>query len=108
MIWLASGKGECSQFLSANGNFIFLSSGWRFEVATAGNASTVNGFAVSADNVTTNTTNGLVTFLTSTQASDVAAAVWNSLVSAYTTSGTMGAQLSLAEAQAALAAALSA
>jgi hypothetical protein len=108
MIWLAGGRGECSEFLSANGNFIFLSSGWRFEVATSGNASTVNGFAISSDNITTNTTNGTVTFLTATTAGDVAAAVWNSLVSAYTTSGTMGAQLSLAEAQAALAAALSA
>ena len=35
MTWLASGKSDCSQFNSAGGDHLFMSTGWRLRRASA-------------------------------------------------------------------------
>jgi hypothetical protein len=108
MVWLSS-KGECAEFISAAGSFIFLSAGWRFKALNISSPNaTVNGFAISTDGTPMNGVNGPVTFLSSSQAADVATAVWAALQASNIGAGTMGELLSKAEIQAQLAAALSA
>jgi hypothetical protein len=108
MIWLAS-KAECSQFISAAGSFEFLSAGWRFKALnTSSPNATVNGFAISTDGTPLNGVNGPVTFLSSSQAADVATAVWAALQASNIATGSMGELISKAAIQAQLAAALSA
>lgn len=76
MIWLASGKSDTSQFNSAGGDYLFLSTGWRLRRATAGDANaTLNAFAVSADGTVVDDVNGGVQFLTSDSPTAIAAAV---------------------------------
>jgi hypothetical protein len=88
---------------------VFISAGWRFKALnTSSPNATVNGFAISTDGTPLNAANGPVLFLTSTQASDVAAAVWGALAANYNAAGTMGNLLNDADLQAKLAAALSA
>lgn len=77
MIWLASGKSDCSQFNSAGGDYLFMSTGWRLRRAVAGDVNaTVNSFVVSADGVVVDGVNGGVQFLTSDSPTAIAAAVW--------------------------------
>jgi hypothetical protein len=77
MVWLASGKSDTSQFNSAGGDYLFLSTGWRLRRASAGDANaTLNAFAVSADGTVVDDVNGGVQFLNSDSPTAIAAAVW--------------------------------
>jgi hypothetical protein len=77
MIWLASGKSDVSQFNSAGGDYLFLSTGWRLRRASAGDSNaTLNAFAQSADGIVVDDINGGVQFLTSDSPTAIAAAVW--------------------------------
>lgn len=77
MAWLASGKSDCSQFNSAGGDYLFMSTGWRLRRASAGDVNaTMNSFVVSADGIVVDGVNGGVQFLTSDSPTAIASAVW--------------------------------
>jgi len=77
LTWLAGGKDDLSQFNSASGDFLFMTTGWRLRRASAGDVNaTLNAFAQSADGVPVDGSNGSVQFLTSDSATVIASAVW--------------------------------
>lgn len=77
MIWLASGKSDCSQFNSAGGDYLFMSTGWRLRRAAVGDVNaTVNAFVIGADGTIVDGVNGGVQFLTSDSPTAIASAVW--------------------------------
>lgn len=76
MKWLASGKGDLSQFNSAAGDFLFMGSGWRLRRASSGDANaTLQAFAQSTDGTPVDEVNGPVRYLTSDSPTAIAAAV---------------------------------
>jgi hypothetical protein len=80
MIWLAGGKSDISQFNSAGGDYLFLSTGWRLRRASAGDVNaTLNAFCIGADGTIVDSTNGDVQFLTSDSPTAIAQAVRNAL-----------------------------
>jgi len=109
LAWLANGFSNNQIFLAPTGNFLFLSHDWRLKAlnTTSPNAQ-VLGFPLSTDGTPINSANGNILIFSTTQATDTATAVWNAIASTYSTAGTMGEQVNLTQAAAALAAALSA
>lgn len=85
MAWLAGARDELSQFNSASGDFLFMTSGWRLRRAAPGDVNaTLNAFAQSADGAPVDGTNGGVLFLTSDSATAIAAAVWGHMTRSLT------------------------
>ncbi len=91
MFWLASGKGACSMFNSASGDYLFMPSGWRLRRRDAGDANaTLQAFAQSQDGIVVDDINGSVAFLTSDSPQQIAEAVWKALKAVDYGEGTMG------------------
>ena len=109
MVWLANGLSNNQIFLAPTGNFLFLTHNWRLKALNVSSPNAqVLGFPLSTDGTPINSANGNILIFSTTQATDTATAVWNAINTTYTTAGTMGEQLNLSQAAAALAAALSA
>lgn len=67
--WIAKGNSDVRIAILPAGNFIFLSTGWRFRVAIAGSSnSSVNGFAISTDAKSIDSSNGPVSLLSASGA----------------------------------------
>lgn len=76
LAWLASGNSDCSQFNSAGGDYLFMSTGWRLVRRTPTDVNaTLNAFAQGSDGVIVDGTNGSVQFLTSDSPTSIASAV---------------------------------
>jgi hypothetical protein len=97
LYWLSTGLGELTQYNSASGNFLFMTTKWRLKALnTSSPNAQLNGFAVSADGTPINSVNGTVIVLSnvlnSTNLSLIAASVWAQLTTTATT-GSFGSEL---------------
>lgn len=76
MGWLAANRDDLSQFNSAGGDFLFLTSGWRLRRASPGDTNaTIQAFVQSVDGQPVDESNGPVRFLASDSPTAIAAAV---------------------------------
>ncbi len=74
--WLASGRGDLSQFDSAAGDFLFLTANWRLRRSSPSDQNaTVQAFVQSTQGVPVDEANGPVRFLTSDSPTAIAQAV---------------------------------